>query len=108
MSLLPDDDQNLVNFLRSHRSPVPPPAVGLDHKIMRQISAPVDRPRWKSWLVAPALAASLVTAVFSYRAWVPPQPSAAETATLEAFIESNWHSTTYDTSDLEWVSTTDE
>ncbi len=108
MSLLPDDDRDLVDFLRQHRSPVPPPAIGLDREIMRQISAPIDRDRWKNWLAAPALAASLVTAVLSYRAWVPPQPSAAETATLEAFIESNWHSTTYDNSDLEWVSTNDE
>ena len=108
MSLLPDDDQDLVDFLRQHRSPTPPPAAGLDRKIMSKIAAPVDRRRWNVWLAAPALAASLITAVLSYRAWVPPQPSATEVATLEAFMESNWHNTVYDNSDTELISTNDE
>ena len=108
MSLLPDDDQDLVEFLRQHRSPPPPPASGLDQRIMSQIVAPVDHHRWNFWLVAPALAASLIAAVISYRAWVPPQPSAVEVATLEAFIESNWHNTIYDNSETELISTNDE
>ena len=108
MSLLPDDDQDLVDFLRQHRSPTPPPAANLDRKIMSQIVAPVDRPRWNFWLVAPTLAASLITAVLGYRAWVPPQPNAAEVAMLEAFVESNWHDTIYDNSEIELISTNDE
>lgn len=108
MSLLPDDDQDLVDFLRQHRSPTPLPAAGLDRKIMSQISAPGDRHRWNFWLVAPALAASAITAVLSYRAWMPPQPSPIEAATLEAFIESNWHNTVYDNSEIELISTNDE
>ncbi len=108
MSLLPDDDQDLVDFLRQHRSPPPPPAVGLEREIISKIAAPGDRRRWNGWLAAPALAASLITAVLSYRAWVPPQPSATEVATLEAFIESNWHNTVYDNSDTELISTNDE
>ena len=108
MSLLPDDDQDLVDFLRQHRSPTPLPAADLDRKIMSQIVAPVDRPRWNFWLVAPVLAASLITAVLGYRVWVPLQPSAAEVAMLEAFVESNWHDTIYDNSEIELISTNDE
>ncbi|MCY7276764.1 MAG: hypothetical protein LH702_24275 [Phormidesmis sp. CAN_BIN44] len=111
MSPFSDDDQDLVEFLRQHRSPSPPPAVGLENAIIRAIAKPSDRAasrRWNSWIAAPAIAASLITVVLSYRALVPPQPSAGDVATLEAFIETNWHDTVSNNSDTELISINDE
>ncbi len=111
MSLFSDDDQDLVEFLRQHRSPPPPPAVGLEREIMIAIAGSRDRStprRWNRWIAAPALAASLITAVLSYRALVPPQPSAGDVATLESFIETNWHSTISNSSDTDLSSINDE
>ncbi len=111
MSPFSDDDQDLVEFLRQHRSPSPPPAVGLENAIVRAISTPRDRAasrRWNSWIAAPAIAASFITAILSYRALVPPQPSAGEVATLEAFIETNWNNTLSNNSDPELISLNDE
>ncbi len=106
-----NDDQDLVEFLHRHRSPSPPPDAGLEKEIMTAIEGNHDRSisrRWNRWIAAPALAASLITAVLSYRALVPPQPSPGEVATLEAFIETNWNSTLSNNSDTELISINDE
>jgi hypothetical protein len=111
MSPFSDDDQDLVEFLHQHRSPSPPPAVGLENAIIRAIAKPSDRAAfrpWNSWIAAPAIAASLITVVLSYRALVPPQPSAGDVATLEAFIETNWNNTVSNNSDTELISINDE
>ncbi len=111
MSPFSEDDQDLVEFLRQHRSPSPLPAVGLEDEIMTSIATPLDRStprRWTGWMAAPALAASLMTAVLGYRALVPPQLSPSEVATLEAFIETNWHNTISNPSDTELISINDE
>lgn len=111
MSPFSDDDQDLVEFLREHRSPSPPPAVGLENAVMRAIATPKVQSsprRWNRWIAAPAIAASLITVVLSYRALVPPQPSAGDVATLEAFIETNWNNTVSNRSDTELISINDE
>ena len=102
MTQFPHDDQDLVNFLREHRPPVPPAAPDLEQKILQQMQASVVKPqrhRVRLWLVSPLVAASLVAAVVSYRVLVPAKPSAVELATLESFIESNWQSTNSDRAD---------
>ncbi|BAY22980.1 hypothetical protein NIES2100_27440 [Calothrix sp. NIES-2100] len=102
MTQFPHDDQDLVNFLREHRPPVPPASPDLEQQILQQIPASVVKPQrhlGRLWLVSPVVAASLVAAVVSYRVLVPPKPSAAELATLESFMESNWQSTKSDRAD---------
>ncbi|MBW4595251.1 MAG: hypothetical protein KME46_20685 [Brasilonema angustatum HA4187-MV1] len=94
MSEFPNDDKDLIHFLRQHRSKVPPASLDLEKRILQQVQAsPIQLVRHFSqlWLVPPVIAAGLVAAVVSYRALIPIQPSAAEVATLETFIENNWH-----------------
>ncbi|BAY31842.1 hypothetical protein NIES2107_37280 [Nostoc carneum NIES-2107] len=96
MTQFPDDEQNLVNFLRQHRPPVPPAAPDLEQQILQQVQTFAVKPQRhlpRLWLVPPAIAASLVAAVVSYKVFAPAKPSAAELANLEAFIDSNWQGT---------------
>ncbi|MCW5315111.1 hypothetical protein GTQ43_15220 [Nostoc sp. KVJ3] len=96
MTQLPNDNRNLINFLSQHCPEVPPASPDLEQQILQQVKtwpqSPVrhySRPR----LVLPALAAGLVAAIVGYRAFIPAQPSPAELATLQNFIESNWQGT---------------
>lgn len=95
MTKLPNDDPDLINFLRQHRQEVPPASPDLEQQILQQV---------KAWSLSPLrhysrlrlvlpVAAGLVAAIVGYRAFIPAQPSPAELATLEAFIESNWQGT---------------
>ncbi|BAY11231.1 hypothetical protein [Calothrix sp. NIES-2098] len=96
MTQFSDDDQNLVNFLGKHRPPLPPASPDLERQILQQLQTSAVKPQRRSprlWLVPPAIAASLLAAVISYRVLVPAKPSAAELANLEAFIDSNWQGT---------------
>jgi hypothetical protein len=97
MTHKPEDDRDLVNFLRQHR-PIPPPAsADLENQIMRKI-APRRRPiRW--WVGSGALAAGLATAILSYRVLQPVPPSTTELASVEAFMESSWSSSISGNSD---------
>jgi hypothetical protein len=91
------DDLKLQAFLQQHRPAVPPPAPGLEAKILAEI-APKRRssqprssqPRSVVWLVPPAIAAGLVATLLSYRSLTPTQPTATELANLEAFLETSW------------------
>ncbi|MBN3926400.1 hypothetical protein [Nostoc sp. NMS4] len=96
MSQFPDDDKNLVNFLRQHRPPVLPPSPDLEQQILQQVQTSTVKPQrrlTKLWLVPSVIAASLVAAVVSDRVVAPAKPNAAELANLEAFIDSNWQGT---------------
>lgn len=116
MSQFPEDDR-LVEFLRQHR-PVPPlPSAALEDAIMTAISAdlaiaaPLAQSRQRRrylWLVPSVIAASLITALFSYRAWLPPQLNATEVAVLEDFMASNWYNTVSENSDNEILPSTNE
>ncbi|NMG09130.1 hypothetical protein [Brasilonema sp. UFV-L1] len=93
MSEFPNDDKDLIHFLRQHRTQIPPASPDLEKRILQDVQASpmqVLRPSSRLWLVPGVIAASLVAAVVGYRALAPTQPSAAEVASLETFIESNW------------------
>ncbi|MEH2057591.1 MAG: hypothetical protein V7K97_15785 [Nostoc sp.] len=97
MTHLPNDDSDLINFLSQHCPEVPPASPDLEQQILQQVKtwpqAPL-RNYSRLRLVLPALAAGLVAAaIVGYRALIPPQPSPAELASLETFIESNWQAT---------------
>ncbi len=96
MTQLPNDDADLINFLCQHCPEVPPGSPDLEQQILQQVKtwpqAPL-RHYSRLRLVLPALAAGLVAAIVGYRALIPAQPSPAELAELETFIESNWQAT---------------
>jgi hypothetical protein len=96
MNQFPHNDKDLVDFVRQHRTQVPPASLDLEQQILQQVQASSVQPRHRRsqvWLVPPMIAAGLIATMISYRAYTPARPSAAELATLEAFIESNWQGT---------------
>ncbi|MBN3949074.1 MAG: hypothetical protein V7K14_15265 [Nostoc sp.] len=96
MTQLPNDDADLINFLCQHCPEVPPASPDLEQQILQQVKTwpqPPLRHYSRLRLVLPALAAGLVAAIVGYRALIPAQPSPAELASLETFIESNWQAT---------------
>lgn len=93
MSEFPNPDKELINFLRQHRSQVPPASLDLEKRILRDVqSSPVEVSRRYSrlWLVPTVIAASLLATIVSY-CIIPTRQNTAEAAKLETFIESNWH-----------------
>ena len=102
MSQFPNDDHELVNFLKQHRPQTPPSSPMAEDRLLEAIAVvPKTKTvvafrrsqrvqRSSIWLVPPAIAAGLVATIVGYRAFVPAKPSAAELANLQAFIESNW------------------
>ncbi|NDJ15696.1 hypothetical protein [Myxacorys almedinensis] len=93
----PDEDQDLVSFLKHHR-PMPPPAsASLEHQIMRMVQGRDRVVRPMRWWASGALlrlalpiAAGLVGAVAIYQTTRPASFSTTEVASLEAFIETSW------------------
>lgn len=102
----PNDDHELVDFLKQYRPSLPPADSALEERLFDAIDAmppqetllPFSRSQPRSrrspvWLLPPTLAAGLLASVVAYRTLVPAKPSAAELANLQAFIESNWQGT---------------
>jgi hypothetical protein len=109
MSQFPNDDHELVDFLKQHRHHVPPADPALEEQLFAAIEVlpqqdnliPFRRsqPRTRRsivWFVPPALAAGLLVSVVGYRLLMPAKPSATELANLQAFIESSWQGTDED------------
>ncbi|MEH2062908.1 MAG: hypothetical protein V7K50_11580 [Nostoc sp.] len=96
MTQLPNDDHDLISFLSQHCPEVPPASPDLEQQILQQVKTCPQAPLRnysRLRLILPTLAAGLVAAIVGYRALIPPQPSPAELASLETFIESNWQAT---------------
>ncbi|MBW4471153.1 MAG: hypothetical protein KME45_12220 [Stenomitos rutilans HA7619-LM2] len=106
MSQFPNDDHELVAFLKQHRPQAPPPDPALESRLFDTIDAlPTQQnvvvfqrsqPRVRRslvWLVPPTLAAGLVATLVGYHTLVPAKPSATDLASLQAFMESNWQGT---------------
>ncbi len=102
MSRPPADDRPLADFLQQHRPPVPPAHPDLEDRLLAAVldtppgvPGSVRRPmvqRRVLWVFPAAIAAGLV-ALVSYPTLFPPQPSEAQLAELETFIESTWQGT---------------
>lgn len=101
MSRFSEDDLKLTEFLKRHQPVVPAANPDLEDQLMSAIAstpqprltvvskAPVQRRIL--WAVPSAIAAGLVAVVVSHRPFAPvSQPSAAEVAELQNFIESTW------------------
>ncbi len=105
MSRFSEDDLKLAEFLKRHQPVVPAAKPDLEDQLMSAIAS-TPQPRLTIiatnrstakvqsrilWAVPSAIAAGLVAMVFSYRPFAPvSQPSAAEVAELQNFIESTW------------------
>lgn len=101
MTQQPTDGDRLVDFLRQHRPLPPPPDLDLEQQIM---SAIAEKPRFEERrsrrlvLIAPAIAALVLIAWVGKSLLMPPTPTAAELASLEAFLENTWNDEPSDTS----------
>ncbi len=101
MSRFSEDDLNLTEFLKRHQPVVPSADTDLEERLMSAIaSTPQPRlavistsqvQRRILWAVPSAIAAGLVAMVVSHRTFAPvSQPTSAEVAELQTFIESTW------------------
>ncbi len=88
----PEEDQDLVSFLRRNRPQPPPAAPDLEFQILRAL--PPRRPA-RSWMSAGVVAAGLLGAIISYRL-ISPTP---DKASIEAFMENTWSTTVNGTQD---------
>ncbi|WAS06607.1 hypothetical protein LQF76_06925 [Gloeomargaritales cyanobacterium VI4D9] len=78
----------LVDFLRQYAPTAPPPSPGLEARILNA-TRPQPRPVWHWFPPALAVAGlSLWLGVASAHLW---QPSPAQVAEMEAWVEANWH-----------------
>ncbi len=113
----PNEDKDLVDFLRQYRPEVPSPLPDLEERLLQQlqvlpseieinsvvktnrktqkINSPYHRlaaflsPSF--WFIPSVLATGLVASLVSYRVLTPRQPSAAELADLQSIMESDWY-----------------
>ncbi|HAA28817.1 MAG TPA: hypothetical protein DDW76_37790 [Cyanobacteria bacterium UBA11369] len=93
MSQPPTDSDRLVDFLRQHRQVPPSPAPDLEQRIMAAVAASPHTktfPHRRQWLIPSAIVASLLIAWGSTSLLMQPKPSAAELASIEAFLENTW------------------
>lgn len=117
MSEFPKDDKNLTGFLRKYRPDIPPAKSDFEQQLMTEIAkishnSPKHKlfalPHRSLWLLPPTIAAGLLIAWNGHRALLSPQPSQAELASLEVFIENNWDGMVNDKPaidpQIEWVS----
>lgn len=96
MSHPPEDDRNLISFLRHHRPNPPPAHPDLEDQILEALSA---RKRRRRWIIPSTLAASLVSAIVTYQVMQPQSSEAPDLAGLETYMESNWSTTINGVSD---------
>lgn len=86
----PESHDPLVDFLRQYAPLAPPPAPGLEARILTA-TRPQPRPVW--YWFPPALA------VAGFSLWLGAasahllQPSPAQIAEIEAWVEASWHGT---------------
>jgi hypothetical protein len=96
MNNLPDEDANLVNFLRRNRSIVPPGQPELEDRLMLEIDAlptPAQQQHGRYWWRYLAggigiLATGLV-GLTTFQILNPPEPSMAEVDGLNLYLEAH-------------------
>lgn len=101
MTVPPNNEDRLVDFLRANR-PIPPPmSPNSEAQMMKAIadaSAIVDpssvtakiSPYRRLWLIPSVIAAGVAIAWGSDRLLTSPKPNPLELASLETFLENNW------------------
>ncbi len=95
MNNLPDEDPQLTNFLRQHRSIAPPPRSELENRLMAEIDIlPIEieqHPRsWRRYFAsAIAIAATGIIGGSIYQILNPPDLSVAELQQLNLYLEAH-------------------
>ena len=127
MTQLPPDDKQLQEFLRKHRPTPPPAADGLEEQLMKAIAQQTgdrqanlatnahntkfvkpNRIR-QMWTGRSAIAAGLLIAMSGYHI-LRISTDTASSASLDAFMESNWNevvgdrpASSHNTTPLDWM-----
>lgn len=112
MTMFPNDDKDLVDFLHQYRPEVPSASPELEERILQQleinsvVTSKVETSKRKTslsqrlhiffghtsfWLIPSVMATGLLAAVISYRVLTPTEPSAAQIADLQSIMESDWY-----------------
>ncbi len=85
MNRFPEDDEDLTEFLRHHRSDPPVASPDLEDRIMQSLPKR-DRVSRPLILFAAGIAASFIGVMIAQ----PVRSPSSDPATLEAFMESSW------------------
>jgi hypothetical protein len=99
MTRPPEDDQDLVHFLRHHRPNPPPARPDLEDDILASLP---PRRRRRRWIVPSALAASVIGAIVTHQVWQSRTLEVTDTAALETYMENNWSTTIEGSSDVSY------
>ncbi|MBW4439718.1 MAG: hypothetical protein KME10_00505 [Plectolyngbya sp. WJT66-NPBG17] len=85
MNPFPEDDEDLTEFLRHHRSSPPAASRDLEDRIIQSLPkrSSISRP---IILFTAGIAASLIGVIFAQ----PVRSPSVDATTLEAYMESNW------------------
>jgi hypothetical protein len=93
-----DDDPQLTNFLRQHRSIAPVAAPELEDSLMTTIedrSEVKERRMFRLWLKSvSSLVGAIATGFFGagiHYMMNPPEPTALQLEKLDRYVEANWH-----------------
>jgi hypothetical protein len=93
-----DEDPKLLNFLRQHRSIVPPEPTGSEDRLMAEIDLiPTEsRPRiahngWRYLWSGIGIIATGIVGVTMHQLINPPEPSLAELQQLNLYLEAHIH-----------------
>ncbi|HEY9706305.1 MAG TPA: hypothetical protein V6C58_27970 [Allocoleopsis sp.] len=90
MTNLPDDDTNLVAFMRQNR-PIPPAAnPDLEMQILAQIDGEkADIKKYKLWVIPSIIGASLMMIFSGYNLWKYQQIASVDHRSVETFLVQN-------------------
>jgi hypothetical protein len=96
MNNLPDEDLQLTNFLRQHRSIAPAELPGLEDRLMLEIDAlPAPQPQrispaWRQYVLGGiGLIITGIVGITMVQIFTPPEPSMAELDQLNLFLEAH-------------------
>jgi hypothetical protein len=96
MNNLPDEDPQLTNFLRQHRSIAPPPLPDLEDRVMAEIDLlPIvtkqrsSRSWWRYIVGGIGIIATVIVGGSIHQIISPPEPSLAEIQQLNLYLEAH-------------------
>ena len=106
------EDRAMADFLRQHRPEAPVAPEALEEKVMAAIAQEENTLstnnakkvvpfRRRLWMLPSAIAAGLAIAWGADLLLVPPEPTPAELARLEAYMESTWDSVLAETEPID-------
>ncbi|NJK50307.1 hypothetical protein HC931_21235 [Candidatus Gracilibacteria bacterium] len=95
MTHFPDDDEQLIAFLKEYHPIAPPAKADLEMQLMELVTReppPIKHSHQFFWIISSAMAGSLVLAIGGYRFFSSTPKFAANPEELETFLVDNWNS----------------